>query len=459
MAANVLGTPGYNPSLPPTQASGQPLDYSAWGDPFAAFKTPGASYLDPQTGEAVQGDSSSPVGVAAYQSSQLVQDPTTGATYSATGTKANPFAGFVSANGGGFGADPATAEPNRGVLMDAVSNDPSRIASAINSTDPAPQQRAVERLTDPTATAGNRLGALNDSSTAGMYNADWFKGLNPDAQAKVTAQLKAGGGDPAAIDRQLADLGAGGNLTKLGGDTSGTYQFKVNPASVDAANAASAAQQKLEEANAPPPPDADPFGRFDSASSPTHGVITPAYEKQLADQSGTLTAPPPNPALPPAQSSPTASAPVTAPNIPAPTPPVTPALSTDGGFMPPQMPPLVDPAISDPFAGFKAPPTDVTFNGVGNGGLPAPIGGNTDAHTIPNVDSTMSTAGFQPNDYGQNAATAPADGPGGVTRFRPIQSWQRPATGAFTNTTQPGLRPVKPAGNSLGGGASAPALY
>ena len=264
----------------------------AVGDPFAAFQTPGASYIDPVTGQPIEGAASAPVGTPFYQSSQLVQNPNTGATASATGTEANPFAGFVDDAGGGFGysgpvnpnsTDPSDpANPNRGLYMDAASSDPTRIATALNSADPNAQGGAIERLTAPAATGGNQLGALEDSTTAGSFTPAWFQSLSPDAQAQVTAGLKAGGGDPQAIDQQLASLGApGGNVTKVGGDTVGTFQYNTDPAAVTAANAADA----LLPNTTPAPVDADPFGQFDSAQNPTHGVITPQYEAQLAAQS------------------------------------------------------------------------------------------------------------------------------------------------------------------------------
>ena len=248
-------------------------------DPFAAFQTPGASYIDPISGQPIQGAASAPAGTPFYQSAQLVQNAD-GSTASATGTEANPFAGFVDANGGGFGAD--TPDPARVLGMDAASSDPTRIATALNSTDPDAQAGAIERLTAPAATGSNQLGALEDSTYASSFTPAWFQSLTPAAQAQVTAGLQASGGDPQAIDQQLANLGAsGGNVTKLGGDASGTYQYVTDPASVQAANAADAALP----ADTAPPVDTDPFGQFDSAQNPTHGVITPAYEAQLAAQS------------------------------------------------------------------------------------------------------------------------------------------------------------------------------
>ena len=371
----------------------------AVGDPFAAFETPGASYIDPVTGQPIQGAKSAPVGTPYYQSSQLVRDPSTGATYSGTGTAENPFAGFVDAVGGGFGydgpVDPTStdpsdpANPNRGLYMDAASSDPTRIATALNSTDPVAQAGAIERLTAPAATGSNQLGALEDSTYASAFTPAWFQSLTPAAQAQVTAGLKASGGDPQAIDQQLANLGAGGNLTKLGGDASGTYIAAAGSPEALAAQQANAASLAQDAATpAPPPVDPDPFGQFDSAQNPTHGVITPQYEAALAAQSQQKlineTAPG---AVAPSPGA-SATAPASAPAIAAP-PPATAAFNPQNT------------TISDAGGSMVAPPTQGAITGI----TPAPSTVNPADPFAPFIDPTTGQPMSPPS------GTAPVQAP------------------------------------------------
>jgi hypothetical protein len=341
-------------------------------DPFQQFQASGASYIDPRTGQPVSGAASAPNGTPFYQSSQLTQNGATGATASATGTAANPFAGFTDAYGGGYGyagdgtsgdlstaainADPTNpANANRGVLMDAVSGDGSRVANALNSGNSDAVSSAMQNLFEQ-GSGGLATGA-NGAAKTSLLTPDFLSSItDPAVRAQVqAAMVQQGDIDP--------------NRTAVGGDASGTSIFATNPASVDAANAASAAQGLADQQSAPPAADADPFGRFDDPAHPTHGVITPATEAQMAAQAdanpSALTT---NPDGTPMAGSP----PLQAPTIPRPTPPVTPAAPptinpsllsqlgpTDTGGMTPANVPQLQPqgnlAPTDPTTGQPSP--------------------------------------------------------------------------------------------------------
>jgi hypothetical protein len=342
-------------------------------DPFQQFQTAGASYIDPRTGQPISGASGAPAGTPFYQSSQLTQNGATGATASATGTEANPFAGFTDAYGGGYGyngdgtsgslstaainADPTNpANASRGVLMDAVSGDGSRVANALNSGNADAVTSAMQNLFEQQS--GGLATGANGAAKTSLLTPDFLSGItDPAIKAQIQAAMVAQGDiDP--------------NKIALGGDASGTSIFAKNPASVDAANAASAAQGLADQQNAPPPPDADPFGRFDDPAHPTHGVITPAIEAQMAAQAdaspSALTT---NPDGSPMNASPINSV---SPTIPRPTPPVTPATPptinpgvlsqlgpTDTGGMTPANVPQLSPqgnlSPTDPTTGQPSP--------------------------------------------------------------------------------------------------------
>lgn len=331
-------------------------------DPFQPFT--GASYIDPTTGQPVQGATSAPAGVPYYQSAPLVQNPNTGATFSATGTEENPFAGFTDAVGGGFGysgpVNPAStdlsdpANPARGVLMDAASTDPSRVARALNSGNPdavnAAMQSLFEQQDQGNATGSHRAGDLTNSSTAGAFNQDWLNSLNPDVRAQVTAGATKAGLDPTAL-----------------GQIGGSRNVAGTPEQTAAYNAAIAADSIAPHGSTV---DQDPFGRFDSPTSPTHGVITPQYENALGDaaQAKLLDATQPGAVPPSAGASATTGAPSTA-SAPAPASSAQVLVSphpgsptVDGQSAPntiptttAAVPPVVGMTATDPFAPYLDP--------------------------------------------------------------------------------------------------------
>ena len=324
----------------------------AVGDPFAPFLTPGASYIDPVTGQAIQGAATAPVGTPYYQSSQLVQGAN-GATASATGTEANQFEGFVDANGGGFGA--VQDDPIRDLSMDAVSNDPSRVAAGLNSDNPDVQQLAMDNLFE--LGSGGVATATNGAAKTNLLTPDFLASLSPDVRAQVTATATAQGDINPGVQRVDGGTGPGGTFAALPGSPEDIAMQK--------ANAAAAAAEAANPTPPPPVVDADPFGQFDSAQNPTHGVITPQYEAALAAQAQTnlLASTQPGAVAPAAGASATvSSAPVTTP-VSAPAsasaiaaPPAAPA-ATAGA---PQVAPIVSPSTinpADPFAPFIDPTT------------------------------------------------------------------------------------------------------
>jgi hypothetical protein len=219
-------------------------------DPFAKFKT-GASYIDPITGQSIEGAASAPPGTPFYQSAPLVQNAD-GSTRSTGATAGNQFAGYVDAVGGGFGPtiDPATGKP--------IVDDPNATGAAAGTLNgqPVPEGMTLAQATanqvaqdDVRTTLANPLTA---QAAKGASSA-WFDSLGPaDQQAFQAAGITRN----APPESTAAFLAANPTLTAA-------YQ-NAHPADGALAPAAPAA--------AP-----DPFGRFDSPTAASH-VITPATE-------------------------------------------------------------------------------------------------------------------------------------------------------------------------------------
>lgn len=392
-------------------------------DPFQQFQ----SYIDPITGQS-RTSAQAPAGTPYRPTDPLLTDPM-GSTYTPSGTAANPLAGYVSAQGGTFGDNSGT-DPNRGIEMDAASYDPTAVARALNSSDPTAQSGAIQGLTG-TADASHRQGLLEDSSWAGQFTPDWYKSLNPEAQGSLTRALQGAGGDPAAIQQQLATLGAGdGKLIRTDGGTGPGGTF---------ARTDSDPNQTFDATNAPPattpaPVDSDPFGRFDDPAHPTHGVITPASEAQLAQQSGTLSAPPPisNQDLtaagdPSQQTLPNGQmvAPPSVPNVSSTAPATMAAVAPPSGVdmaasapssgpiagLPPGLQQSPGNPVADPFAQF------------GTGG-----GAGDPTQLNPNNITQLGAANAPPTTFsGQSGIAPPTDAAMDTSTGTP--SWQNQATG------------------------------
>lgn len=271
-------------------------------DPFAGF-TGGVSYIDPITGQPVEGAASAPVGTPFYRSSTLVNG------ISSTATPDNPFAGFVNELGGRFGDDAA------GTAEDAAMNTNLATAAAApidqTAVDPTQLSTLGQEWAQFLQSGGS---SLLDPSTGAVSG-------TPNPMDQIRAKASQGTALTATEQEFLATVGGNGLATGRGGPVSpyrfdasghatydpqlgrvagvgpdgkpltGDYQQQLiaqgllTPDQAARLNAnAAAANVASATANAPPADtDADPFGQFESAQHPTHGVITPAYEKSLAD--------------------------------------------------------------------------------------------------------------------------------------------------------------------------------
>lgn len=450
-------------------------------DPFQQFQ----SYIDPVTGQS-RTVAQAPAGTPYRSTDPLLTDPM-GSTYTPSGTVANPLAGYVSAQGGTFGDD-SGSDPNRAIEMDAASYDPTAVASALNSSDPTAQSGAIQGLTG-NADASHRQGLLEDSSYAGNFTPQWFQSLSPSAQSSLTSALQGAGGDPAAIQQQLATLGAGdGSLVRTDGGTGPGGTF---------ANTNFDPNQTFDATNAPPtqtaaPVDSDPFGRFDDPAHPTHGVITPAIEAQMAQQSGTLSAPPPisdqdltAAGDPTAQTLPDGTVvPPTSPStaaVPSPAsssgsssgspsssssgvPMAASAPSSGGQVMPPGLQPSPSAPIADPFSLFQQ------ANAQGVSGQPgvAPTSG---ASGPLGATGLMPSPGGPANDVGGGAVAGPPPPVNGMTsplgpgNVPPISGQPGLAPPSGNMGLTPGFSPQAPGGipqfgqaatSGIGGGVSGP---
>lgn len=309
------------PTTPPTPVPTDP------NGPQIAGPT-GASWIDANGNAQNTNDATQvPIGTPYRTSAAL----TNGGTQTDSATPTNAFAGYTGPQGGQFGgvfgsdiADPAAQAAAQGKNASTLANLAQQSGGAIDWTkvDPA----ALSQMAQTQAKGGNSTfdvatGASSGNDQALALQAKVANGgtLTPteqayiastgqDATSKSPYRFDANGN--ATFDPALGlQLGVNKDGTKVGAasPSTGYYDYmKANGQITDAqyqqltaAQAQNQARIASEAASPAPsheaatvaPVDADPFGRFDTANSPAHGVITPQYENQLATQSMQLGAP------------------------------------------------------------------------------------------------------------------------------------------------------------------------
>lgn len=237
--------PDGNPGGPPPNSGGIP---PAGTPPPTITLPPGASWRD-AGGQARTGDTA-PAGTPFYRSATVTTDPTTGRPVSSGATSGNPLSGYVSPEGGKFG-------PAAGGRLDAKG------IQGILGGNPGQYDALSTRLAgDPN-----------------LYH-QW-QGILQNDPAAINAAITSGDTDLAGIGQSYKD--------RLGSDSdflaAHNWQNPFDAQTSTSPTAPPAGTSPAAPPDAPvgPAPDADPFGRFDSPSSPAHGVITPQYEQRLGD--------------------------------------------------------------------------------------------------------------------------------------------------------------------------------